>query len=88
MQIKPKDCVIWRRMGDVCEKMGKTKEAVDYYKRAVDLAPKKPKNLSLLIESRIVDGDRYLAQSTLRQLEEVNPENQKLKEYQPQIEEL
>ena len=87
-QINPNDESVWRDMGQVCSLLNDDKQAVNCYKKAVDLSPNNPKNLDILIEMSIKAKDRYLAESTLQKLREVNPDNQKLDEYQKQIEVL
>lgn len=87
-QINPNDESVWRDMGQVCSLLNDDKQAVNCYKKAVDLSPNNPKNLDILIEMSIKAKDRYLAESTLQKLREVNLENQKLEEYQKQIEVL
>lgn len=87
-QINPNDESVWRDMGQVCSLLLDDKQAVNCYKKAVDLSPNNPKNLDILIEMSIKAKDRYLAESTLQRLREVNPENQKLAEYQKQVEVL
>jgi tetratricopeptide (TPR) repeat protein len=87
-QINPNDETVWRDMGQVCSLLNDDQQAVKCYKKAVDISPNNPKNLDILIEMSIKAKDRYLAESTLQKLREVNPENQKLEEYQKQIETL
>ena len=87
-QINPNNDAIWMQLAALYEIMNNYQEAVKYYKKAVDLAPKSPKNLDALLNISIVVKDSYLAKSTLAQLTEVNPENQKLAEYQQKIAEI
>ena len=87
-QINPNDQTVWRDMGQVCSLLNDDQQAVKCYKKAVDISPNNPKNLDILIEMSIKAKDRYLAESTLHKLREVNPENQKLEEYKKQIETL
>lgn len=56
--------------------------------QAVELEPKNPKFLDLLIENAIMCGKRDLAEKTFEELRLVNPENQKLAELKEKIESL
>lgn len=87
-EINPKDDVVWRQLGSVCNSLNKSDESIKCYKEAVDLAPNNPKNLDILLEMSIKAGDRFLAQTTIKKLEEVNPDNKKLDEYREQVEKL
>lgn len=53
--------------------------------QAVDLEPKNPKYLDLLIETGILCGDKDLAVRGLSELRLVNPQNQKLESFQSRI---
>lgn len=87
-QINSSDEAIWRQLGLLFELTNNLTESVKYYKKAVDLSPNNPKNLDLLLDICIKDKDSYLAKSTFEKLKQVNPENQKLADYQKKIEEL
>jgi tetratricopeptide (TPR) repeat protein len=58
------------------------KEAIE---QAVDLEPKNPKYLDLLIETGILCGDKVLAEHGFQELRLVNPQNQKLESFQARI---
>ncbi len=53
--------------------------------QAVELEPKNPKYLDLLIETAIICGDRVLAQKGYNDLRLVNPENNKLNDFLDRI---
>ncbi len=55
---------------------------------AIDLEPKNPKYLDLLIEIGILCSDKDLAQQGFNELRLVNPKNQKLQVFQDRIKEL
>lgn len=74
-------CQVYREIGDF-------EKAVMYIKKAIELDPNNPKYLDYLIEISILRKDRFLAKETLRKLEKVNPENQKLSEIKEKIENL
>lgn len=56
--------------------------------QAVELEPKNPKYLDLLIETGILCGDKDLAQRGFQELRLVNPNNQKLSSFQSRIKAL
>ena len=53
--------------------------------QAVELEPKNPKYLDLLIEIVILCGDKDLAAEAYNELRLVNPDNQKLADFQDRI---
>jgi tetratricopeptide (TPR) repeat protein len=55
---------------------------------AVELEPKNPKYLDLLIETAILAGDRKLAEDSFQELRLVNPDNQKLVLFKVRIEKM
>ncbi|MFA6027649.1 MAG: tetratricopeptide repeat protein [Patescibacteria group bacterium] len=87
-EISPNDDVIWRQLGSLYELLNHQEKAVKYYKKAVDIAPKNPKNLDLLFLSSIKAKDRLMAKEALKNLEEVNPENNNLPQYKQQLKDL
>jgi len=62
--------------------------ALENFLQAVEMEPKNPKNLDLLIETSIMVKDKNLAESALKQLKEVNPDNQKIEKFEEQIKAL
>lgn len=59
--------------------------AVEAIRQAVELEPKNPKYLDLLVESAILGGDKDLALKAYHELRLVNPENQKLKSFKERV---
>ena len=87
-KINPKDDELYLGLGEVCWALDKKEEALLNYKEAVNLSPNDPKNLNLLFNTAIELKDKYLAQTTLDKLRQVNPENQKLLEMEEKLAEL
>lgn len=56
--------------------------------QAVELEPKNPKYLDLLLETAIICGDKDLAKNGYNELRLVNPENQKLEDFKNRISKL
>lgn len=75
-------------LGLIYSDLGDKDSARQQFKAALELAPKNPKYLDLLIESGIKIGDKQLASDALRNLRDVNPENKKIKEFKKKIEEM
>jgi tetratricopeptide (TPR) repeat protein len=67
---------------------GELDKAKASFKRALECEPSSPKYLDKLIQLGIMLKDRNLAEGMLARLAEVNPENQKLKEYEGKIGEM
>lgn len=87
-QINPNDDSIYRELGALYDILNHADKAVKYFKKAVDLSPKNPKNLDLLFLSSIKAKDKLMAKEALKGLEEVNPENNNLPQYKQQLKDL
>ncbi|MDP3970638.1 MAG: tetratricopeptide repeat protein [bacterium] len=87
-QLNPKDETVLRDIGALYKEEGKHDECLEAYEKALELGPNNPKNLDALIDVAIVCQLKYKAQGTLDKLKEVNPENNKLEEYQKRIDEM
>lgn len=59
--------------------------AIDYVYESLNFAPNSPRYLDLLLELSIMKKDKKLASDTLAKLASVNPENQKLGDWQEKI---
>lgn len=75
-------------MGVILEEVKKPEKALKNFKKASLLEPNNPKYLDLLLESSIMLKKKNLAFEIFRKLKEVNPENQKLEEFEKRIREL
>jgi len=60
-------------------------KALENFQKALEIQPNNPRNLAQVIELSIELKNKILALDTLKELERVNPENQKLKEYNEKI---
>ncbi len=79
------------RFYHLAELLLKVKEpgaALEAIQSALELEPKNPKYLDLLIEVAILLNDKKLASEVYKELRLVNPENQKLESFKIRIEEL
>jgi len=75
-------------LGEVSMALERYMNAIDYFKKAVQLEPNNPRNLDLLIDASISAGNKVLAMEALNALKRINPENQKLTDYQERIREM
>ncbi len=88
LELNPNDDRIYLDLGSVFEQQGNLERAIEHYKQCVKLAPNNPRNLNALLLVSIEKKDRFLARETLWKLKEVNPENQKIAEFEQIVQEL
>lgn len=72
-------------LAEVCLKMENYEEAVQNLEKALEYEPSNPKYLDLLLTISINLKDSGRAFSLLRRLKEVNPENQKIPEFEKEL---
>lgn len=87
-QLDGNDEVVWQDLAQVYKDDGKLEDALDAYEQALKASPNNPKNLDAYIEVAILNKLKYKAQSALDRFVAVNPDNQKLAEFQKQIDAL
>ncbi len=88
LKLNPNHPSAYYGLAEVSKREDKINEAVEFAKKAVELEPSNPKYLDFLIEMCIMAGRADLAKSALEQLKLVNPENQKIGEFEARIREL
>jgi tetratricopeptide (TPR) repeat protein len=76
------------RLAELYAKNGHSDLALDAVGQAVELEPKNPKYLDLLIETAIICGNQKIAQKNFDELRMVNPENNKLIELKEKIDKI
>ncbi|MBI5621260.1 tetratricopeptide repeat protein [Candidatus Falkowbacteria bacterium] len=72
-------------LADVYEEMEELNSAFDCLQKALGLEPNNPRNLDAMVRLSIMMGKKEEAQTALKKLKEVNPDNQKLEELRKQI---
>ena len=87
-KLNPNDETIPTQLGLINKSLEQHEEAISNFKKALLLTPNNPRNLDLLIEEYIFVKNQFLAEKVLEKLEEVNPENQKIKEFRERIEKM
>ena len=75
-------------VGYIYTLMGKIEKAAVHFEQALSLEPNNPRLLDQMIEISIMLKNKIQALELIKRLEEVNPENQKIKEYYEKIEEM
>lgn len=75
-------------VGAVYQKLDKFDQSLINYQRALEIEPMSPKFLDQAIEICVILKNRQLGYDLLKQLEESNPDNQKLREYREKLKNL
>ncbi|MBN1585428.1 hypothetical protein JW899_03615 [Candidatus Uhrbacteria bacterium] len=75
-------------LADACRSLGDIAGWRRALETVVEHEPSNPKHLDLLLEAHIAEGNRDRASHTLRLLEDVNPDNQKLPKLKKQVAEM
>ena len=75
-------------LGFACFNLGEYREAKVNFRRACEIEPGNPRYLDYLLQVSIILKDLRQAENTFRKLSDVNSDNQKLGEFQEQIQEL
>ena len=87
-KLSPKDASVIASLGETEEALGNFEIAFEHYKKASSLSPKNPKYLDFFIESAIETGNKYEANLALDRLRAVNPDNQKIDDFEEQIQNI
>lgn len=85
--LAPKDASVLAALGEVFDAQGNHRGAYPYYEKAKNVSPNNPKYLDFFISTAIEIGDFYEAQRAVNHLREVNPDNQKITEFEEMIRE-
>lgn len=85
IKLAPLATVNYLDLAELYQRTGQPAKAAEQCQKAVALEPNDPKNLDALITACIMSGDHPHASATLKQLEAVNPENQKLAELRESV---
>ena len=85
VKLAPKDASVLAALGEVLEAEGDMKAAYGFYEKAKTISPNNPKYLDFFITTALEIGERYEAQQAIDHLREVNPDNQKIAEFEEMI---
>ncbi len=78
----------FHRWGESALELGNAPQAVEAFERALAAEPNQPRTLDLLAESAILGANVDVATAAVETLKAVNPENQKIPEFEEKIKEL
>lgn len=82
LRISPNDASVHVSLAELETKLGNHKQALESLRKAVGKRSKNPKYLDLYIESALLAGSLKDARNGLQLLKRVNPENQKIQDFE------
>lgn len=85
LKIDPNNPNYYIKSGEVMRILKDHNKMLQNAKGAAKIAPNNPRVLDFLIESAILVNNKKLAENTLKKLEKVNPENEKLDDFRERI---
>ncbi|OGY78654.1 MAG: hypothetical protein A3B74_04750 [Candidatus Kerfeldbacteria bacterium RIFCSPHIGHO2_02_FULL_42_14] len=88
LKLDPKNAQLQLELSQVCKHMDQMREAFEHAKTAVMIAPNDPKYLNELLELCFMFGQKYTAKKTFEKLKEVNPENQRIPEWEEKLKKM
>lgn len=86
LRLSPNDASVNVSLAELEIKQGNQKVALEHLRKAVGKRPKNPKYLDLYIEAALGAGSLKDMRNGLQLLKKVNPENQKIVEFEEQFE--
>jgi len=78
----------FHRWGESAMELGNFTQAMEAFERALSMEPSHPRTLDLLTQSAILGANVDVAARALEKLKEVNPENQKIVEFEEKLQDL
>ncbi len=88
VKIEKKDASAHAYLGEALIALNRPEDAFPYFGKAITLSPKNPKYLDFYITTAISLKKKHDATTALDRLKEVNPDNNKIEEFEKQIEAL
>lgn len=85
LKIKPDEPEVHADVAVAFKELGRVNLALKSIEKAIELGGNNPKYLDVQTDLAIVAGDKYLAEKSLVVLREVNPENQKINEFEERV---
>ncbi len=85
LKIKPDEPEVHADVAEAFRELGRVNLALKSIEKAIELGGNNPKYLDVQTDLAILAGDKYLAEKTLGILREVNPENQKINEFEERV---
>ena len=85
LKIKPDEAEVNADVAQAFKELGRINLAQKSIEKALEIEEKNPKYLDIQIALALEAGDKQLAEKALQKLRAVNPENQKINEYEERI---
>ena len=85
LKLNPNFSEAYYGLAEIAKREERINEAIEFSRRAVELSSNNPKYLDFLIEMCIIGKRAELAKSALEQFKMVNPENNKIAEFEARI---
>ncbi len=85
VKLAPKDASVLAALGEVFSAEGDMKTAYGFYEKAKTISPNNPKYLDFFITAALEIEEISEAKKSLEHLREVNPDNQKIAEFEEMI---
>jgi tetratricopeptide (TPR) repeat protein len=82
LRLSPMDASVLVSLAELEMKLDQPKVALTHLRKAIQKRPKNPKYLDLYIEISLKAGSLKDAQDGIKRLKEVNPENQKIQDFE------
>ncbi|MCX6715362.1 MAG: tetratricopeptide repeat protein [Candidatus Uhrbacteria bacterium] len=87
LRLSPNDASVLVSLAQLEMKLDQPKSSLVHLKKAIQKRPKNPKYLDLYIEVSLKAGSLKDAQEGIKRLKEVNPENQKIQDFETRFSE-
>lgn len=87
LRLSPNDASVFVSLSELEMRCDQPKAALSHLKKAIQKRPKNPKYLDLYIEVSLKAGSLKDASEGIKRLKEVNPDNQKIKDFEERFRE-
>lgn len=88
LRLSPNDASVHVSLAELENQLGNHKQALEHFRRAVSKRSKNPRYLDFYIESALVAGSLKDARNGIQLLKRVNPENQKITDFEERFTKL
>lgn len=87
-KLNPGKATVYISLTEAALGLGDVPKSIEYLNAALEIEPNNPKHLDFLIEVGIMGKNYRVARNALDKLREVNPENQKIKDFEIRLREI
>jgi tetratricopeptide (TPR) repeat protein len=88
LRLSPDDASVHVSLAELETKQGHEKQALTFLRKAIEKRPKNPRYLDFYIEAALQTGSLKDARKGILALKDVNPENQKIEEFERRFQEM